>query len=132
MSEDAKKKEEEDLISSAIGNFGKWQLCLTFALSLVNIPCTWHIFVPTFHSASKDTWCARSSFYEKIPLELWKNCTGQSQDFCSMYDVASKNLSGSDLCSSANNFDRVKCSSWEYGGEGELNIKLFFPIISLE
>lgn len=121
MSEDTKKGEEEDLISSAIGEFGKWQLCLTFALSLVNIPCTWHIFAPTFHSANREVWCSQ-------PSELWKNCTGQMHDFCSMYDVLTKNLSGSDLCKIASNFSRVKCTSWEYGGVGEylMILKLCF------
>lgn len=124
MSAETKKNEDEDLISSAIGEFGKWQLYLTFALSLVNIPCTWHIFAPTFHSASRDTWCSRSKTYETVAPPVWKNCTGQMVDFCSMFNVIS-NLSGSDLCKYASNYSREKCTRWEYGGEGEFHSKYF-------
>lgn len=126
MIEDTKKKEDEDIISSAIGDYGKWQLYLTFALSLVNIPCTWHIFVPTFHSASRDTWCARTLTYSDVPPKLWKNCTGQTGDngFCSMFDVMSKNFTGSDLCRYSSDYERVNCTSWEYGGEGKIHLKL--------
>lgn len=119
MSEEAKKNEEEDLVSSAIGEFGKWQLYLTFALSLVNIPCTWHIFAPTFHSERKDTWCSRPKAYENFPIDVWINCTGQTNDYCNMFNVSLTNLSGSDLCRDASEFGRVKCNSWEYSGEGE-------------
>lgn len=50
----SKEEEEEDIISNAIGEFGRWQLLLTFILSLVNIPCTWHIFMPTFHARERE------------------------------------------------------------------------------
>lgn len=119
MSEDTKRNEDEDLISSAIGDFGKWQLFLTFALSLVNIPCTWHIFVTTFHSAKTDTLCARPANYNFMPWDLWKNCTGQNSDFCSMHDVRNSNFSESDLCRNYRNFNRIRCTNWEYDGRGE-------------
>lgn len=126
MSEDTKKKEDDDLISSAIGDYGKWQLYLTFALSLVNIPCTWHIFVPTFHAASQETWCARPKTYEDVPPELWKNCTGQTSGdgYCSMFDVISRNLSESDLCKNSSDYERINCTSWEFDGEGKFDVEV--------
>lgn len=66
--------EESDHICDAIGGFGRWQLKLTFLLSLVNIPCTWHIFVPTFQApATDDFWCARPSALNTLPSDLWIN-----------------------------------------------------------
>lgn len=47
----------EDAITEATGAFGRWQLGLTFLLSLFNVPCTWHIFVFTFQSVQLDYWC---------------------------------------------------------------------------
>lgn len=123
----SKKCQKEDLISSAIGDFGRWQLFLTFALSLVNIPCTWHIFVPTFHAASRDTWCSRTKSYENITPKMWINCTGQNSDFCSMYDLIYSNDTNSDLCTYANSSHRTTCANWEFGGVG----KIIFSIILL-
>lgn len=40
--------DEEDPIADLIGNYGPWQLKLTFLLSLCSFPCTFHIFSPTF------------------------------------------------------------------------------------
>nr|CAI5859706.1 unnamed protein product [Callosobruchus analis] len=60
------RDEEDDVISNAIGEFGKWQLLHTFLLSLFNVPCTWHIFAPTFHAADRETWCARTPAYRFV------------------------------------------------------------------
>ncbi|KAJ1531582.1 hypothetical protein ONE63_000254 [Megalurothrips usitatus] len=68
--------EERDYICEAVGSFGRWQLKLTFLLSLVNIPCTWHIFVPTFQAASYDNYsCQRPAAFQDIPIDLWRNLT---------------------------------------------------------
>lgn len=119
MSEVKKKPdEEEDVVSSTIGEYGKWQLLHTFILAFFNIPCTWHIFAPTFHLAETETWCARPPQFRDVAPKLWVNCTDQSDDFCSMVDVSAYNVTESDLCILPDNLRRVQCSSWEYGGEG--------------
>lgn len=121
MPDDKKKaleEQEEDIISKAIGEFGKWQLLVTFLLSLFNIPCTWHIFAPTFHSAERDTWCGRPDAFRDVAPSLWKNCTGQLADFCTVLDVVAANVTGSDLCARTSELDRVKCHAWEFGGRG--------------
>jgi hypothetical protein len=59
--------ETEDPISQAVGEYGRWQLQLTFFLSLFNIPCTWHIFALTFQSLPSDFWCAN------ISVDEWRN-----------------------------------------------------------
>ncbi|KAJ8921481.1 hypothetical protein NQ315_003099 [Exocentrus adspersus] len=125
MPDDKKKalEEEEDIISKAIGEFGKWQLLVTFLLSLFNVPCTWHIFAPTFHSAERDTWCARPDNFKNVAPSLWKNCTGQLSDFCTMLDV--RNVTESDLCFYSEGLDRVTCKNWEFGGQGETIISEF-------
>ncbi|KAG5894036.1 hypothetical protein JTB14_037882 [Gonioctena quinquepunctata] len=123
---DGKKKpiEEEDIISASIGDFGKWQLMHTFLLSLFNIPCTWHIFAPTFHSAERDTWCARPEDYPNVAVEWWMNCSGQSKkEFCEIFDV--KNVVGSCVLANESAQERIKCSKWEFGGEGSTIISDF-------
>ncbi|CAG9773021.1 unnamed protein product [Ceutorhynchus assimilis] len=94
------EEEEEDIISNAIGEFGRWQLLLTFILSLVNIPCTWHIFAPTFHAREREYFC----------VEPLGNCQ-QSSDACWMNQL----FNGT--CSTDNN-SLVKCQNWEFQGEG--------------
>ncbi|RZF34669.1 hypothetical protein LSTR_LSTR017661 [Laodelphax striatellus] len=64
-----------DPISQSIGEFGRWQFLLTFLLSLVNFPCTFHIFAPTFEGAQRDFWCARPDGLS-MPVDQWKNVSG--------------------------------------------------------
>lgn len=70
------EKTTSDPISQSIGDFGRWQFLLTFLLSLVNFPCTFHIFSPTFEGASRNFWCARPDGYRDVPVDLWKNYSG--------------------------------------------------------
>jgi OCT family organic cation transporter-like MFS transporter 4/5 len=65
--------EVEDPISQAVGEFGRWQLQLTFFLSLFNIPCTWHIFALTFQSLPSDFWCAKPPDLDNLPVDEWRN-----------------------------------------------------------
>lgn len=37
-----------DVVSTLIGKYGRWQLLMTFLLSLFSLPCTFHIYLPTF------------------------------------------------------------------------------------
>lgn len=95
--------EESDYICDAIGGFGRWQLKLTFLLSLVNIPCTWHIFVPTFQAPATDEfWCLRPPALNTLPSDLWINIShpyvigkdGELRyDRCNVFDVDYSRLS---------------------------------------
>jgi hypothetical protein len=67
------EEEADDPISQSVGEFGRWQLQLTFLLSLFNIPCTWHIFALTFQSLPSDFWCAKPPGLENISVEEWRN-----------------------------------------------------------
>lgn len=39
---------ECDVIGNLIGDYGKWQLIMTFLLALFQVPNTFHIYSPTF------------------------------------------------------------------------------------
>ncbi|XP_023018832.2 organic cation transporter protein isoform X2 [Leptinotarsa decemlineata] len=132
MSVDKKKAiEEDDIISTSIGNFGKWQLLHTFLLSLFNIPCTWHIFVPTFHAAERDIWCARPEKFRNVSPNLWKNCSGQSEEeFCTFHNVV--NVSNDCFFGNVSDLERIKCSKWEFAGEGSTIISDFNLICDRE
>jgi len=67
------EEEADDPISQSVGEFGRWQLQLTFLLSLFNIPCTWHIFALTFQSLPSDFWCAKPPDLENISVHEWIN-----------------------------------------------------------
>jgi hypothetical protein len=67
------EEEADDPISQSVGEFGRWQLQLTFLLSLFNIPCTWHIFALTFQSLPSDFWCAKPPQLENMSVDVWRN-----------------------------------------------------------
>lgn len=66
-------KPANDPISNAIGEFGRWQCQLTILLSLLNIPCTWHIFALTFQAADQNFWCAPNDTLDHLSLPEWIN-----------------------------------------------------------
>ncbi|XP_003247823.1 organic cation transporter protein isoform X1 [Acyrthosiphon pisum] len=71
------EKTHEDPVSMAIGEFGRWQAMLTLILSLLNLPCTWHIFVLTFQGADTDFWCTPPpGVLNRISVDEWKNLSG--------------------------------------------------------
>ncbi|XP_030756002.1 organic cation transporter protein-like [Sitophilus oryzae] len=122
MPEESKKAEnEEDIISKSIGDFGRWQLLLTFILSLVNIPCTWHIFAPTFHSRDRDFWCEKPTQFQFVDFDQWENC--QSSDHCWITQTISDNIS--DLCTNNTDTTMVRCTNWLFAGEGSTIVSDF-------
>lgn len=71
------KTTHADPVSLAIGEFGRWQALLTLILSLLNLPCTWHIYVLTFQGADTDFWCAPPpGVLQRISVDQWKNLSG--------------------------------------------------------
>lgn len=72
------EKTYNDPVSMAIGEFGRWQAMLTLILSLLNLPCTWHIFVLTFQGADSDFWCSPPpGLLDRISVDQWKNISGE-------------------------------------------------------
>lgn len=65
--------DKQDVISKSIGDFGRWQLQLTFLLSLFNLPCTWHIYAMTFQAPEVEFWCAPPEGLESLDPDLWRN-----------------------------------------------------------
>lgn len=119
---EADEQEEEDLISHAIGDYGKWQLILTFLLSLVNVPCTWHIVVPNFQAAQRETWCARPPRFSHINPKEWKNYT-QPTGECQIFDLSLLNSTNIKDLSDIQNIPGmhlVDCHEWEFDGTGKI------------
>ncbi|XP_050294234.1 organic cation transporter protein-like isoform X2 [Anthonomus grandis grandis] len=98
----SEEEEEDDIISNTIGKYGKWQFLLTFILALVNIPCTWHIFVPIFHAREMKFICVQPP----------GSC--QTIDSC---QVSIESV-GNSSCSVDSNITLVKCENWRFLGEG--------------
>ncbi|XP_063233832.1 organic cation transporter protein-like isoform X2 [Bacillus rossius redtenbacheri] len=109
------EEEDDDPVSRAVGEFGRWQLRLTFLLSLFNVPCTFHIFALTFQSLSGDFWCARPAALRHLAVAAWRNLSEPAQldgqAGCRLWDL---DYSAAGLGNfSAANRTRA-CTSWEY------------------
>ncbi|XP_076258162.1 organic cation transporter protein-like isoform X1 [Rhynchophorus ferrugineus] len=113
-------KNDEDIISKSIGDFGRWQLLLTFILSLVNIPCTWHIFAPTFHAREHTYWCVNSGL-QNISADQWKHCV--SNDHCWINNTGLYNNSQL-ICSDIIDI-KTKCTDWDFAETGTTIISDF-------
>ncbi|KAK9875027.1 hypothetical protein WA026_005835 [Henosepilachna vigintioctopunctata] len=115
--------DDEDIIDKAIGKFGRWQFQLTFFLAMVNIPCTWHIFVPTFHGREIEVWCARPPKFYNVSTEVWIHKT-QPNDFCTTNDTSNASL---DALNNLVNVSRnmVDCKQWEFAQDGSTLISEF-------
>lgn len=113
-------EEDADIISTSVGEYGRWQLQLTFLLSLFNVPCTFHIFAPTFHAAERDVWCARPPNFSYVDSDTWKNLT-QPHGFCTIYNLNSINFTTHEITDIPNmaDLDLVNCTSWEFEGNCE-------------
>ncbi|GLV31841.1 uncharacterized protein CBL_07601 [Carabus blaptoides fortunei] len=111
--------EEEDPISSAIGQYGRWQLLITFLLSLFNIPCTWHIFVPTFHAAARDYWCAAPEHLIGLDSQVWREYS-QPEGPCTILDIPWSSVTPEMvLQGKAPNASLTECTHWSWDGEGD-------------
>ncbi|XP_047025116.1 organic cation transporter protein-like isoform X1 [Helicoverpa zea] len=62
-----------DVVSTIIGKYGRWQLLMTFLLSLFSLPCTFHIYLPTFTMKDTTFWCRRPANLSSLPLSAWIN-----------------------------------------------------------
>lgn len=106
----------EDAINCAIGDFGKWQFQLTLLLSLLNIPCTWHIFAHTFQGASQDFWCTIPDTLSDLTVDQWKNLSslpGVPYDSCNILDL-DYSLPYHDLLRAKGHVTVRPCLHWTY------------------
>lgn len=109
-------EDEDDIISQAIGKFGWWQLKLTILLSLFNMPCTWHIFAPTFHALNRTYWCGRPGNLLDVPTQTWSNLT-QPDGPCSIYNLNWNEYTAEDIIKgniSTQNAQLRQCTNWEW------------------
>ncbi|XP_028178694.1 organic cation transporter protein-like isoform X1 [Ostrinia furnacalis] len=106
--------EQADVVSRVIGNYGRWQLLITFLLSLFSFPCTFHIYLPTFTAKATKFWCRMPENLSSLPLQAWINYS-QPVDACSVRVIPSDVTVESILnhtASLSNSF--MKCSEWDF------------------
>ncbi|XP_022177335.1 organic cation transporter protein-like isoform X2 [Myzus persicae] len=124
------EKTHEDPVSMAIGEFGRWQAMLTLILSLLNLPCTWHIFVLTFQGADTDFWCTPPpGVLNRISVDQWKNLSGlipesptnnvSVYDPCHYRDLDYERLLGNFsygelLKKKTDQYELKTCTSWQF------------------
>ncbi|XP_013193450.2 organic cation transporter protein isoform X1 [Amyelois transitella] len=108
------QEEENDVVSSVIGNYGPWQLLITFLLALFSFPCTFHIYLPTFTAKTTNFWCRRPENLSSLPLENWINYS-QPIDACSVRVLPPSITAESILNGTAPLIDSfMKCQAWDY------------------
>ncbi|CAG9787714.1 unnamed protein product [Diatraea saccharalis] len=110
----ATPEEEPDAVSSVIGNYGRWQLLITFLLSLFSFPCTFHIYLPTFTARATNFWCRMPENFSSLPLKEWINYS-QPVDACSVRVIPPGVTVESILNHTAPLLDSfVECTAWDY------------------
>uniref|UniRef100_A0A146LK24 Organic cation transporter protein n=2 Tax=Lygus hesperus TaxID=30085 RepID=A0A146LK24_LYGHE len=110
---------ETDVVTKCVGDFGRWQLLITFILSMVNFPCTFHIFAPTFLAGTTPFWCARPQRLINLTAQEWINLShvydGKEYDRCRIKDLDYEHASMADLIRlSEEVVSSTKCKQWEY------------------
>ncbi|CAH1407662.1 unnamed protein product [Nezara viridula] len=117
MTEDLGTKEgRRDPMMECIGEFGRWQLLMTFLLSLVNLPCTFHLYAPTFLAAEPEASCSKPRG-SLLSEEQWLNLS-QVYSSDGMRDICRINnfdytLPFSELSQMQAN-DTIPCESWDF------------------
>lgn len=73
-------EDETDVIGDLMGHYGKWQLLMTVLLSLFQVPNTFHISSSIYQAANKDFWCQRPAHLRQLPVDVWRNLTGDKNN----------------------------------------------------
>lgn len=76
----ADDEDETDVIGDLMGHYGKWQLLMTVLLSLFQVPNTFHISSSIYQAANKDFWCQRPAHLQQLPVDVWRNLTGDKNN----------------------------------------------------
>ncbi|CAH2084826.1 unnamed protein product [Euphydryas editha] len=112
--ESSDDKGDKDVVSLIIGNYGRWQLMMTFLLSLFSFPCTFHIYLPTFTAKATKFWCRRPENLSSLPLDYWINYS-QPVDACSVRVLPAGITAESIMNNTAPILDSfLKCNEWDY------------------
>ncbi|XP_014283802.1 organic cation transporter protein [Halyomorpha halys] len=117
MTEDSSDKEtRRDPLIECIGEFGRWQLLMTFLLSMVNLPCTFHLYAPTFLAAEPEASCSKP-LGSRFDDGQWQNLSqvfssNGIRDICRIRNL-DYSLSFSDLSLMQDN-GTVPCESWDF------------------
>ncbi|XP_026498619.2 organic cation transporter protein-like isoform X1 [Vanessa tameamea] len=105
---------QKDVVSLIIGDYGRWQLMMTFLLSLFSFPCTFHIYLPTFTVKATKFWCRRPENLSSLPLEHWINYS-QPVDACSVRVLPDGITAESIMNNTAPILESfVRCNEWDY------------------
>ncbi|XP_063362482.1 organic cation transporter protein-like isoform X1 [Cydia amplana] len=107
--------EETDVVSQAIGNYGRWQLLMTFLLSLFSFPCTFHIYLPTFTARETKYWCRMPDNFTGLPIENWINYSQPNNNYCQVRDIPAGVTVQSILNGTAPLLDTFQtCQEWDF------------------
>ncbi|XP_075975349.1 organic cation transporter protein-like isoform X2 [Anticarsia gemmatalis] len=108
--------EGPDVVATVIGNYGRWQLLMTFLLSLFSLPCTFHIYLPTFTAKATTFWCQKPENLSGLPIAQWMNYSQPTPgDSCLVRQLSPEVTVESILNQTAPYIDSfIKCTSWGY------------------
>ncbi|CAK1585492.1 unnamed protein product [Parnassius mnemosyne] len=113
-SQAAAPEDEADVVSSVIGDYGRWQLLMTFLLAMFSFPCTFHIYLPTFTVKSTKFWCRLPDNLAGLPIQDWINYS-QPVDACYVRVLPDGITAESILNHTAPILDSFqKCQQWDF------------------
>ncbi|XP_011555935.3 organic cation transporter protein isoform X2 [Plutella xylostella] len=105
---------DQDLVSAAIGDYGRWQLLITFLISLFSFPCTFHMYMSNFTVAKSDYWCARPNNLSSVPVSIWKQYS-QPNGPCTIRQLPDGITAEAIFNNTAPVLDTfMKCTNWEF------------------
>ncbi|KAG1714398.1 Solute carrier family 22 member 5 [Nymphon striatum] len=95
-----------DVLTSYIGEFGRWQMYIFMVASGSALPSAMHTYAMTFFAPTLDFWCARPDHLkDKISAHVWRN-----------YSSPLEFVEGKEIRSQCRQFD------WNYNYVNETNI----------
>ncbi|KAH9627705.1 hypothetical protein HF086_016859 [Spodoptera exigua] len=65
-------QKSEDVTSSIIGDFGRWQLKISILMALLKLPIAWYQLNIIFMAPPQDFWCSKPSPFSKYSDEEWR------------------------------------------------------------
>lgn len=77
-------RDNEDVTTKIIGDFGKWQLRISILMAVLKLPIAWYQLNIIFMAPPQDFWCVKpKSFYRYSEQEWRKVCSPVS--LCIIY-----------------------------------------------
>ncbi|CAH2047300.1 unnamed protein product, partial [Iphiclides podalirius] len=107
-------EDQPDVVSTVIGDYGRWQLLMTFLLAMFSFPCTFHIYLPTFTAKSTTFWCRLPDSLAGLPIQDWINYS-QPVDACYVRELPDGITAEGILNHTAPVLDTYqKCQQWDF------------------